>query len=133
MASESSSQDQSGNIGVGFAIPSNTAKRIADEIMKTGKSTHAVLGVSARTESDGDNPEVGTGAKIVQVQADGPASDAGLQPGDVITAVGDRAVTSSTELTAAIRSSTPGGKVTLTVRRGNATHKVGVTLASTTS
>jgi putative serine protease PepD len=133
VASESSSQDQSGNIGVGFAIPSNTAKRIADEIMKTGKSTHAVLGVSARTESDGDNPEVGTGAKIVQVQADGPASDAGLQPGDVITAVGDRAVTSSTELTAAIRSSTPGGKVTLTVRRGNAAHKVDVTLASTTS
>jgi putative serine protease PepD len=51
----------------------------------------------------------------------------------VITAVGDRAVTSSTELTAAIRSSTPGGKVTLTVQRGNSTKKIDVTLGSTTS
>ena len=133
VASESSSQDQSGNIGVGFAIPSKTAKRIADEIMKTGKSTHAVLGVSARTQSDGTNPEVGTGAQLVQVQANGPAANAGLQPGDVVTALGDRAITTSTELTAAVRSSIPGGKVTLTIQRGNATHKVDVTLASTTS
>jgi putative serine protease PepD len=134
VASESQgSQDaQSGNIGVGFAIPSNTAKRIAQEIVKTGKSTHAVLGVSARTATSGSsNPEAGTGAQIVQVQPNGPAAAAGLKSGDVITAVGDRVVTSSTELTAAIRSSTPGGKVTLTVRSGNSTHKVDVTLAST--
>jgi putative serine protease PepD len=124
---------QSGNIGVGFAIPSNTAKRIANEIIKTGKATHAVLGVSARTAGDGTNPEIGHGAQIVQVVPNSAASDAGLQPGDVITAVGDRAVTSSTELTAAIRSSTPGGKVTLTVHRGNSTKKVQVTLGSTTS
>jgi putative serine protease PepD len=128
------SQDaQSGNIGVGFAIPGNTAKRIAEEIVKTGKSTHAVLGVSARTATDGDNQEAGTGAQIVQVQGGGPADDAGLKSGDVITAVGDRVVTSSTELTAAIRSSTPGSKVTLTVRNGNSTRKVDVTLSSTTS
>jgi putative serine protease PepD len=124
---------QSGNIGVGFAIPSNTAKRIADEIIATGKARHAVLGVRARTASDGTNAEIGTGAQIVQVVPNSAASDAGLQPGDVITAVGDRAVTSSTELTAAIRSSTPGGKVTLTVQRGNSTKKVDVTLGSTTS
>jgi putative serine protease PepD len=124
---------QSGNIGVGFAIPSNTAKRIADEIIATGKARHAVLGVRARTAGDGTNQEVGTGAQIVQVEPNSAASDAGLQPGDVITAVGDRAVTSSTELTAAIRSSAPGGKVTLTVQRGNSTKKIDVTLGSTTS
>jgi putative serine protease PepD len=124
---------QSGNIGVGFAIPSNTAKRIADEIIATGKARHAVLGGRARTASDGTNAEIGSGAQIVQVVPNSAASDAGLRPGDVITAVGDRAVTSSTELTAAIRSSTPGGKVTLTVQRGNSTKKIDVTLGSTTS
>jgi putative serine protease PepD len=126
-------QSQSGNIGVGFAIPSNTAQRIAQEIIKTGKATHAVLGVRARTAGAGANSEVGTGAEIVQVEPNTAASDAGLKAGDVITAVGDRQVTTSTELTAAIRSSIPGGKVTLTVQRGNSTKKIDVTLGQTTS
>jgi putative serine protease PepD len=134
VASGSSSQDaQSGNIGVGFAIPSDTAKRIAGQIIATGKATHAVLGVSARTVTSGDNPEAGTGAQVVQVQQGGPAAGAGLQAGDVITAVGKRAVSTSTELTAAIRSQTPGGKVTLTVRSGTSTKNVDVTLAETGS
>jgi putative serine protease PepD len=120
---------QSGNIGVGFAIPTNTAKRIADEIVKTGKATHALLGVSARTATaPGASSEVGTGAELVQVQEGTAASDAGLKAGDVVTAVGDRAVTTSTELTAAVRSSKPGDQVTLTTRRGNATSTVQVTL-----
>jgi putative serine protease PepD len=134
VASDSSSQDsQSGNIGVGFAIPGNTAKRIADQIISTGKSTHAVLGVSARTAASGSNPEAGTGAQVVQVQADGPAASAGVQTGDVVTAVDDRVITTSTELTAAIRSDTPGEKVTLTIRRGSSSQKISVTLAETAS
>jgi putative serine protease PepD len=124
---------QSGNIGVGFAIPSDTAKRIAEEIIKNGKATHAVLGVSARTAADDSNAEVGIGAEVVQVQQDSAASDAGLQAGDVITALGDRPVASSTDLTAAVRGSEPNSKVTLTVRRGNDTQKIDVTLGSTTS
>jgi putative serine protease PepD len=71
---------------------------------------------------------VGTGAQIMSVQDGSPASDAGLRVDDVVTAVGDRAVTSSTELTAAVRSEQPGDKVTLTVRRGSASSKVDVTL-----
>jgi putative serine protease PepD len=66
----------------------------------------------------------------MSVQAGSPAADAGLQVGDVITAVGDRAVTSSTELTAAVRSTQPHAKVTLTVRRGSTSSKVDVTLAA---
>jgi putative serine protease PepD len=119
---------QSGNIGVGFAIPSNAAKRIGQEIIATGKATHALLGVSASTAKENADSAVGTGAQIMSVQDGSPASDAGLRVDDVITAVGDRAVTSSTELTAAVRSEQPGDKVTLTVRRGSASSKVDVTL-----
>jgi putative serine protease PepD len=119
---------QSGNIGVGFAIPSNAAKRIADEIVENGKATHALLGVSAQTAADESAPAVGTGARLVSVQDGSPAADAGLQVGDVVTAVGDRVVTSSTELTAAVRSSDPGDTVTLTVRRGGESIEVDVTL-----
>jgi putative serine protease PepD len=121
---------QSGNIGVGFAIPSRTANRIAQEIIKTGKASHALLGVSARTAADNTNPSVGTGAGIVQVVAGGAAAKAGLQAGDVVTAVGQRPVTSSTELTAAVRSQAPGDTVNITYRRGSVSKTVAVTLGS---
>jgi putative serine protease PepD len=131
VASGSPSQGtQSGNIGVGFAIPSRTANRIAQEIIKTGKASHAVLGVSARTAPDSTNPSVGTGAGIVQVVANGAAAKAGLQAGDVVTAVGQRVVTTSTELTAAVRSQSPGDTVNLTYRRGSSSKTVAVTLGS---
>ncbi|UOX99889.1 trypsin-like peptidase domain-containing protein [Blastococcus sp. PRF04-17] len=121
---------QSGNIGVGFAIPSNHAQRIAREIIETGSATRTFLGVSAGTASDRPNSRVGTGAEVASVQPDSAAEDAGIREGDVITAVDDRPVTSSTELTAAIRSKAPGDEVTLTVRRGSETTTVEVTLGS---
>jgi putative serine protease PepD len=124
-------QGQSGNIGVGFAIPSNHAKRVAQEIIETGSATRAFLGVSARTATDDDNSEIGTGAEVVQVEPGTAAADASLQPGDVITAVGDRIISSSAELTAAIRSQAPGEKVTLTIHRGDRTDTTEVTLGST--
>jgi S1-C subfamily serine protease len=122
------SSSQSGNIGVGFAIPSNTASRIAQEIIENGSATRAFLGVSARTDAGSDNSEIGTGAEIVSVEPDSAASAAGLRECDVITAVGDRTVTTSTELTAAVRSSAPGDTVSLTVRRDDETATVEVTL-----
>jgi len=96
-----------------------------------GSAEITYLGVSAQTAADADQAEVGTGAQLVQVQPGTPASDAGLQSGDVITAVGDRVVTTSTELTAAVRSAAPGDEVTLTVRRGQQTEQVDVTLGAT--
>jgi S1-C subfamily serine protease len=124
------SQSQSGNIGVGFAIPSNSADRIAKELIEDGTATRAFLGVSARTAADDQNSGVGNGAEIVSVDPDSAAAKAGLQAGDVVTAVGDRPVTTSTELTAAVRSKAPGDKVALTVRRGNDTRTAEVTLGS---
>jgi putative serine protease PepD len=122
---------QGGNIGVGFAIPSNTAERIAREIIETGSARRAVLGVSAQTAADESNPEIGTGAEIATVEPGSAAADAGLQVGDVITAVGKRPVTTSTELTAAVRSQAPGDTVELTVRRGSDSRTVEVTLGAT--
>ncbi|MCZ2818965.1 trypsin-like peptidase domain-containing protein [Modestobacter sp. VKM Ac-2977] len=120
----------SGNIGVGFAIPSNTAQRIAEQIIDTGSATHALLGVSARTAADAGSA-VGQGAQVATVSEGSAADEAGLQAGDVITAVGDRPITTSTELTAAIRSAQPGDEVTLTVRRSGDSSEVEVTLDET--
>ena len=122
--------DQSGNIGVGFAIPSNTAKQIATELIEDGEAERALLGVSATTEAERGSA-VGAGARVVSVQAGSPAADAGLQPGDVVTAIDDRPVTSSTELTAAVRSRQPGDEVSLTVQRNGQTETLEVTLGAT--
>ena len=114
-----------GNIGVGFAIPSNTAHRIATEIMADGSASTAVLGVRATTLTEGQIP---TGAELVEVQAGSPAAASGLRPGDVVTAVWDRQVTTSTDLTAAIRRAAPGETVVLTLLRGDRTSQTEVAL-----
>ncbi|MGY1914750.1 S1C family serine protease [Blastococcus sp. SYSU DS0973] len=124
-------QSQSGNIGVGFAIPGNTAQRVAQEIVSTGTASRAFLGVTARTATDDQNREVGTGAEVATVEPGSAADEAALRAGDVVTAVGDRPVTTSTELTAAIRSQAPGKTVELTVRRGSDARTVEVTLGKT--
>src|SRR5918994_5134957 len=121
---------ESASIGAGFATPGTPAKRIAQELVADGSADITYLGVSAQTAADDDQAEVGTGAQLVQVQPGTPAADAGLQAGDVVTAVGDRVVTTSTELTAAVRSAAPGDEVTLTVRRGQDTEQVDVTLGA---
>jgi putative serine protease PepD len=116
-----------GNIGIGFAIPSNTAARVAEQLITSGKATHAYLGVQAGSSS-ATTP--GTGATLASVESGGPAAAAGLKAGDVVTKIGDRLIDGSDELVAAVRSYAPGDKVTLTVRRGDAEQTVTVTLGS---
>ena len=111
---------QSGNIGIGFAIPSDEAARIAGQLITTGKATHALIGV---TVADGN-----AGARIRSVNAGGPAAAAGLRAGDVVTALDAQRIDSAQALVAAVRSHAPGQTVHLTYRRGGASHTVSVRL-----
>ena len=103
-----SAQSQSGSIGLGFAIPVDQAKRIADELIQSGTASHASLGVQVGNDAGAD------GAKIVDVTAGGAAAAAGLPSGVMVTKVDDRIISSADALVAAVRSKAPGEKVTLT-------------------
>ncbi|HKX71740.1 MAG TPA: trypsin-like peptidase domain-containing protein, partial [Acidimicrobiales bacterium] len=113
---------QSGNIGVGFAIPIDDARVIADQLIDDGEATHAYLGVRI------GNAEEGTGAVVGGVEEGQPAADAGLEEGDVITKVDDRDITDATALTSAIRSHQPGDQVTITYTRDGEEQTTEVTL-----
>jgi len=123
--------DTGGNIGVGFAIPSEQAVRTAEEIIETGRATYPVIGVLL------DNAYRGEGVRVSAeppedgrpiITPGGPADRAGIEPGDVIVAFEGRPVTDPNELIVAIRARRPGDTVTLTVRRGNAERDVELVL-----
>jgi putative serine protease PepD len=113
---------QSGNIGVGFAIPANDAVKVAQQLIDKGSAQHATLGVSAQNSQDG------SGAVIQEVQANTPAASAGLRNGDQIVKVGDRAVVDVDSLVAAVRDHDPGSKVDITYKRDGKQATVSVTL-----
>lgn len=95
LASDPSS---AGSIGLGFAMPVNDASRIATALIDQGHITHATLGVSVRSATDGS----ATGALVQAVDGGGPAAQAGIQEGDVITQIGDRTVRNADELAVAV-------------------------------
>src|SRR5664280_1416704 len=125
-----SSSGEGGSIGVGFAIPIDQAKRIAQEIIDTGKATHAVLGASVGDATQGDNSLLTVGAKVADVTAGSGAASAGLQSGDVITKLGSQNVDSADALIAAVRSAAPNSKVDVTYTRGTESNTVTLTLGS---
>jgi putative serine protease PepD len=117
--------------GIGFAIPSSTVKRIADQIIKNGKVTdsgRAALGVTVRgVVSQSFQP---AGAAIVTVDKGGAAAKAGLKAGDVITRVGGTKITTVQSLTEALAADKPGQKVQLTYLRNTSPSTTRVTLGS---
>lgn len=120
---------QSGSIGVGFAIPANTALRIAKEIMKTGKASHGLLGAMVLDSTNSNNSASFTvGALVKSVTAGSAADAAGIKADDVIIRFNDRAITSSSELLAAVRQQPAGAKVAITVNRGGTEQTLSVTL-----
>ncbi|KQX13816.1 protease [Streptomyces sp. Root431] len=111
---------QPGSIGLGFAIPINQGKRVAEELINTGKATHPVIGVSLDMQFNGDGARVGEKGKdgAASVTPGGPAASAGLRPGDVITKVDGQRVHNGEELIVKIRAHRPGDKLRLTLTRG---------------
>jgi putative serine protease PepD len=120
---------QSGSIGLGFAIPINQAKTIGDQLAKQGFANQAVLGVGVAQDQSGASTE--SGATIGSVTPGGAATAAGLKQGDVVTRVNDRVIDDGDSLIAAIRTQDPGAQVTLTVQSpGGQPRQVPVTLGS---
>jgi putative serine protease PepD len=131
LSTDQTSGQQSGSIGLGFAIPINEAKRIAGQIISQGYSTHAIIGVNL------DPTFTGSGARIAApstggpaVTAGGPAAKAGLQAGDVIVAVDGETVTTADELIVAIRRHVPGQRLSLTYVRDGKRTTVSLVLAA---
>jgi putative serine protease PepD len=102
--------DSGGSDGVGYAVPGDTAQRVAQALIQDGKVEHAYLGVSL---SD-DGP-----AKVLDVRAGSPASKAGLRANDVVIAVDGKSITTGDELRSAIDARKPGDEIKLKIRRGN--------------
>ncbi len=100
---------QSGSIGLGFSIPINQAKRVATDLITTGKSSYPVIGVQL------DTTYAGVGAKVESIIPDSPASNTALKAGDVITHIDGVIIGSATDLVVRIRAKSPGDLVTLTL------------------
>jgi putative serine protease PepD len=123
---------QSGSIGLGFAIPINQVRRVAEQLVRTGTAVHPVIGAVIDMSYTGNGARIATSGtgKQPPVLPGGPSAKAGLRAGDVIVAFDGKPVTSADELIVAIRSHQPGDKVRITFRRGTAEHTVTLTLGS---
>jgi putative serine protease PepD len=125
---------QGGNIGVGFAIPINLARRTVEQLINTGSATHPIIGATL------DPGYTGDGARIIDrsvrgnppIVPGGPADKAGLQPGDVVVAIDGEKVAGADELIVAIRSREPEQTIRLTIRRGDRALPVSVVLGRST-
>lgn len=119
---------QSGSIGLGFAIPINQARKTANQLIKTGKATYPIIGISL------DMNYAQNGAKIsdspTAIHAGGPAEAAGLKAGDIITKFDGKPINGPDELIVAVRAKNVGDKVVLTYLRNGTSHQVTVTLAA---
>jgi putative serine protease PepD len=122
---------QSGSIGLGFAIPINQARRTADQLIKNGKATYPILGISL------DLSYTGAGARIADVasaiSSGSPAEKAGLKPGDVITRFDGNAIAKGDDLIVAVRAKAIGDRVAIEYLRGSKSGKISLQLAGSAS
>jgi putative serine protease PepD len=117
--------------GIGFAIPSNTVKDIANQLIKTGKVTasdRASLDITAQTSANQQGKSVGVA--IVAVSPGGSAANAGIKPGDIIVGINDQATPGLQELEGTLDTLKPGDKVTVRLRSNGSTRVVHATLGS---
>jgi putative serine protease PepD len=116
--------ESGGNVGIGFAIPSNTVSSVAEQLVSGQKVEHAYLGVQLADAANG------SGARIATVTSGSPAADAGLEAGDVVTAFDGESISNAEELTAAVVSKQPGDSVKITVERDGSTKTITATLGT---
>ena len=130
VASSQGSDGQSGNIGVGFASPSDQVRKTAEQLIASGKATHPVIGILIDTTYKGEGVKIADGPQngSAPVAKGGPADKAGLRPGEVIVKFDGRPVTDPDEFVVAIRARSVGQVVELTVRHGRVERTVKMTL-----
>jgi putative serine protease PepD len=131
IASAGGESASSGNIGVGFSVPINNAKRVAQEIIDSGKATHGQFGVSVKAKSASNTASAfSVGAEVATVESGSAAAKAGIKVGDVVTKFNDLAITDPNQLTAAVREQPAGGSVKVTILRGSKEQQLDVTLGA---
>jgi putative serine protease PepD len=113
-----------GNVGIGFAVPSNTVRQVVPILKKGGSIRRAYLGVQTQT------PTTGSGAEVASTVAGGPAALAGLQVGDVIKSLGGQRIADPTQLSTIVSNKQPGDRVSVVVERGGASRTIDVTLGT---
>ena len=122
-----------GNIGIGFAIPSNMAKAVMDQLLKNGKVRRGMLGVTIQpVDSDlaaSLSLPAARGAIITSVAAGGPAERAGIRRGDVVTAINNQPVTDHNSLRNLVAGMAPGSNANVTVNRNGREQNLQVALA----
>ena len=123
---------QTGAVNIGFAIPSVTATKVADEIIATGKATHAYMGVGTRTVTPDLQQQFGlsrsSGVLVAEVTPGGPADKAGIQQGDIIIEIDGEEMVEASDVLIAVRDKKPGDTVEVTVDRNGTTQVISVTL-----
>ncbi|MGO2095965.1 MAG: S1C family serine protease [Candidatus Microbacterium stercoravium] len=122
IATAQSTSEEGGSIGLGFAIPSNIAERVANELIENGTATHGLLGASVAPSSSVEGTTT-TGAYVAEVVSDGAAKDAGLKKGDVITQFNGVRVNDSVDLTAQVRAAAAGSEATFVYVRDGDEHE----------
>ncbi|WP_394552519.1 S1C family serine protease [Agromyces sp. MMS24-JH15] len=120
---------QAGSIGLGFAVPANLAERVAKEIIENGEATHGLLGATV-TSAETAEGATEVGALIADVTPGGPADEAGLQSGDVVTEFNGIPITDQVDLTAQVRAQAGASTVELTYTRDGQSYTVDVTLGT---
>jgi putative serine protease PepD len=116
-----------GNVGIGFAVPSNTVRQVVPGLKQGKTVSHAWLGVEIGQDATSAS---GAGAAITSVVTGGPADDAGLRAGDVVTKIDGRPVADPSELSSAVNSKAVGDHIKLTVRRNGSEQEIDVALAA---
>ena len=130
LGSSGGSSSQSGNIGIGFAIPVNEAGSIADQLITSGKATHPYLGVKSKDDVVADGSAKRAAAVLTDVVSGTPADKAGLRVGDAIIAVDGNSIDGSLSLVAQVRERSVGDKVTLKIVRDGQSKDISVTLVA---